>query len=362
MVNSTLLTPDYPHLDSYDLTVSSSANEVLYILDHEIRLRDEFQVEGTHFSCVSFENALKALDKKNPEAILISSEFRSEFEETILKLKDYATRKKIPFILFSNVLDKGAQQTSKQFGFDDYYCGDLSESFLKKIQLITKLKEYKNKGGGLHHIQNYERKLPKIKHWPLRRALDILVSGGILLVLSPLLLLTALIIKLESRGPVFYVSKRAGNNYKIFNFYKFRSMVQDADKKLETLDNQYNKGVFFKVKNDPRVTRFGAFLRKTSIDEIPQLINVLKGDMSLVGNRPLPLYEAEQLTKDQVALRFLAPAGITGLWQITQRGKDEVTETERILLDLKYARSWSFTYDMKIILGTFPALLQKESV
>lgn len=362
MVNSTLLTPDYPHVDSYDLSVASSAKEVLYITDHKMHLRNEFYIEGSHFSCVSFDHSLSALDDKKPEAILIAAGFENRYEEIILKLKNYATKQMIPFVLYSNVLEIDAQKMAKKYNFDDYYCGNLTESFLKKIQLITKLKEYKQKGGGLHHIQNYERKLPKVKYWALRRAIDIVVSGGILLILSPLLLVTALIIKLESKGPVFYVSKRAGNNYKIFNFYKFRSMVPDADKQLDKLNNQYKKGAFFKVKNDPRVTKFGAFIRRTSIDEIPQLINVLKGDMSLVGNRPLPLYEAEQLTKDQIALRFLAPAGITGLWQITQRGKDEVTETERILLDLKYARSWSFSYDMKIILGTFPALLQKESV
>lgn len=362
MVNSTLLTPDYPHLESYDLSVASNANEILYIVNHEIHLRDEFHIGDSHCSCVTFENALNVLDDRNPEAILIATGFGNEYVTTVSQLKDYATKKKIPLVLYSKTVEEEAKNTAQSLGFDDYYCGPLSDSFLKKVQLITRLKEYKDKGGGLHHIQNYERKLPKIKHWVLRRAIDIIVSGSALLLLSPVLLLTALIIKLESRGPVFYISKRAGNNYKIFNFYKFRSMVVDADKKLNTLDNQYKKGAFFKVKNDPRVTRFGAFIRKTSIDEIPQLINVLKGDMSLVGNRPLPLYEAEQLTKDQIALRFLAPAGITGLWQITQRGRDEVTEKERILLDLKYARSWSFFYDLKIILGTFPALFQKESV
>ena len=177
-------------------------------------------------------------------------------------------------------------------------------------------------------------------------------------------MLIALIIKLESPGPVFYVSKRAGNNYKIFDFYKFRSMRKGSDAELQKLStkNQYRDSVFFKIKDDPRVTRFGAFLRKTSLDEIPQLINVLKGDMSLVGNRPLPLYEAEQLTKDEIALRFLAPAGITGLWQITKRGREEMSEAERIELDLMYAENWSFYYDMKILLNTFPALIQKENV
>ena len=117
--------------------------------------------------------------------------------------------------------------------------------------------------------------------------------------------------------------------------------------------------MFCKIKNDPRVTRLGQFLRDTSLDELPQLFNVLKGDMSLVGNRPLPLYEAEKLTKDQIAWRFLAPAGITGLWQVTKRGKDNMSEEERIQLDMEYAMKNSFLYDLKILFSTIPALLQK---
>jgi lipopolysaccharide/colanic/teichoic acid biosynthesis glycosyltransferase len=203
--------------------------------------------------------------------------------------------------------------------------------------------------------------------WAMKRALDIVVALPLLIFLSPLLILIAIVIKLESKGPIFYISKRAGNGYKIFDFYKFRSMRTGADAELKKLAhmNQYNENsdsVFFKIKNDPRVTRFGSFLRNTSLDELPQLINVLKGDMSLVGNRPLPLYEAEKLTKDQIAWRFLAPAGITGLWQVTKRGKENMSEEERIQLDMQYAMTNSFLYDMKIRWSTIPALLQKEKV
>ena len=120
---------------------------------------------------------------------------------------------------------------------------------------------------------------------------------------------------------------------------------------------------FIKIENDPRTTRFGKFMRNTSIDELPQLINVLKGDMSIVGNRPLPLYEAEKLTTDQFALRFMAPAGITGLWQVTNRGlSGHMSVEERMELDNEYAKNSSFLYDIKIILRTIPALFQKENV
>jgi lipopolysaccharide/colanic/teichoic acid biosynthesis glycosyltransferase len=204
-----------------------------------------------------------------------------------------------------------------------------------------------------------------------KRLFDILVSGSLLLLASPILLLISIIIKLESKGPVFYISKRAGVGYKVFNFVKFRSMTVGADQELSKLMhlNQYeNKDdnganpVFFKIKGDPRITKFGKFLRDSSLDELPQLINVLKGDMSIVGNRPLPLYEAQQLTKDQCALRFMAAAGITGLWQVTKRGKGEMSEEERISLDVDYAKNNSFMKDMKLLLKTFPALVQEERV
>ena len=129
-----------------------------------------------------------------------------------------------------------------------------------------------------------------------------------------------------------------------------------------------NSATFVKISNDPRVTRVGKFIRNTSIDELPQLINVLKGDMSIVGNRPLPVYEAELLTEDTMSKRFLAPAGITGLWQVELRGKGGVmSEAERMNLDNEYAdhfkgNNYSFWYDIKLILRTIPALLQKEAV
>ena len=119
---------------------------------------------------------------------------------------------------------------------------------------------------------------------------------------------------------------------------------------------------FVKFQNDPRITKLGAFLRRSSIDELPQLWNVVKGDMSLVGNRPLPLYEAEKLTNDQAVLRFKAPAGITGLWQVSKRGKADMSEEERINLDNEYALNRGLRYDLKLLVKTVPALFQKENV
>ena len=201
-----------------------------------------------------------------------------------------------------------------------------------------------------------------------KRTFDILVSSIALLLLSPLFLLIALAIKLESSGPVFYIAKRAGRGYRIFNFFKFRTMYQGSDKRVSELThlNQYNANhhgpVFFKISNDPRITKVGSFLRNTSLDELPQLINVLLGNMSLVGNRPLPLYEAVTLTTDEYAARFMAPAGITGLWQVKKRGNKDMSVEERISMDIDYASNCNFATDFWIIANTPSALLQKENV
>src|SRR4029077_6095784 len=189
-----------------------------------------------------------------------------------------------------------------------------------------------------------------------------------LLLLSPVFILIAIAIRVESKGPILYISKRAGRGYKIFDFFKFRTMLAGADNRIHELShlNQYaeseaNDPSFFKINNDPRITRVGEFLRNTSLDELPQLFNVLLGDMSLVGNRPLPLYEAETLTTDTTAERFLAPAGITGLWQIKKRGRMNMSVDERISLDIDYANHSNLLFDMWIMAHTPQALMQKAN-
>lgn len=200
----------------------------------------------------------------------------------------------------------------------------------------------------------------------IKRAFDIIVSLLLIILLSPLFVVIAIIIKLESRGPVLYVSKRAGRGYQIFNFYKFRTMVLDADQKIQQLShlNHYNDhvengSVFFKWINDSRITKVGAFLRNTSMDELPQFFNVLLGNMSFVGNRPLPLYEASKLTTDDWAARFMAPAGITGLWQIKKGEQAYMSMEQRIKLDIVYSKKYNFMYDLWIMANTPSALIQK---
>ena len=266
----------------------------------------------------------------------------------------------------------------------------------------------------------------KIPIW--KRMFDIIFSSVAIIILSPVFILTAIAIKLESKGPILFKSKRVGTNYTIFDFLKFRSMYTDAEQRLSELSkdrNQYAEtndkeeskatitaplgdqaemsmmdmglesgmmigdeeimlvgddfvvaesdfakkkeeeinNAFVKIENDPRVTKVGRFIRKYSIDELPQLFNILKGDMSIVGNRPLPLYEAEKLTADSSIDRFMAPAGLTGLWQVEERGKGgNMSAEERKQLDITYGQTYSFILDMKIIFRTLTDFVQKENV
>ena len=264
----------------------------------------------------------------------------------------------------------------------------------------------------------------KIPVW--KRMFDIVFSVLAIIILSPVFILTALAIRLESKGPILFKSKRVGTNYTIFDFLKFRSMYIDAEQRLQELSKEHNQystheqeehktimaplgdqaeqamfdmgmesemmisdeeimlvgddfvvaesdftkqkeeeinNAFVKIENDPRITKVGRFIRKYSIDELPQLFNILKGDMSVVGNRPLPLYEAEKLTADQNIDRFMAPAGLTGLWQVEERGKGgNMSAEERKQLDITYGQTYNFMLDMKIIFRTLTAFVQKENV
>jgi lipopolysaccharide/colanic/teichoic acid biosynthesis glycosyltransferase len=233
---------------------------------------------------------------------------------------------------------------------------------------IRFLQKYKTKTRDLDRQKRDElvRRIPRALGNIVKRVLDIMISVAALIIFSPLFILISLAIRIESGGRVIYISKRAGKGYRIFNFYKFRTMYRDAEKRRADFAhlNQYNDSElarFFKVKDDPRITRVGRILRNTSLDELPQLYNVLIGDMSLVGNRPLPLYEAESMTTNALAERFLAPAGMTGLWQIQKRGKDQMSENERIRLDLDYANKSNILMDMWIMANTPQAIIQKTN-
>lgn len=324
----------------------------------------------------------------------------------------------IPFVLLIKEFNSEIYKKAFEKQIDDFYVPSVTNAnnILNRIAFLCKYKE-PVKTKELPKVTSVEYKMPLTK-----RLFDIFVASSVLLVASPFLLLIIAAIRLESKGKVYYISKRVGR--KTFDFYKLRSMRTGSDellKKLAEEKNQYkkeetkpadnpleipcpkcsklpegescspvmyldnhkicdywfniqkreaakNNSTFVKIVDDPRITRVGKFIRNTSIDELPQLINVLKGDMSIVGNRPLPVYEAELLTADDLSKRFLAPPGITGLWQVELRGKGgQMSEDERMRLDNEYADhfegdNYSFWYDVKLILRTIPALLQSDTV
>jgi len=190
----------------------------------------------------------------------------------------------------------------------------------------------------------------------IKRMLDVCVSASMLILLAPFLVLTALAIKLTSRGPAFFVQERVGFRKRTFRLYKFRTMVPDAELRLAEIEHLNEvSGPVFKIKNDPRVTRLGRILRRISIDELPQLWNVLKGDMSLVGPRPLPIRDCQGFEEDHHRRRFSVPPGLTCLWQVS--GRSSIPFEKWMQLDLKYIDNWSLWLDFKLLFWTVPVLL-----
>ena len=189
----------------------------------------------------------------------------------------------------------------------------------------------------------------------IKRLFDYPVAAVLTVLLTPVFLVSALAIKLTSRGPVFFVQERLGFNKRRFRLYKFRTMVPGAVEQLDKLE-KYNEmgGAVFKMKNDPRVTPVGRVLRKLSVDELPQLFNVLKGDMSLVGPRPLPERDFQEFETDWHRRRFCVRPGLTCLWQVS--GRNKLTFDEWMKLDLEYIDMWSPALDLKILLKTVPAV------
>ena len=342
---------------------------------------------------------------------------------TYLKKKN----KHVYIILLTNELTSENRAIYQKSGINDTLDTKASiTEFNKKIQFIS------DRENMLFDDQQPKYRMLRFKIPMWKRLFDVFFALIALILTSPIFILTAIAIRLESKGPIIFKSKRVGANYTIFNFLKFRSMYQDAENRLKEVakeaGNQYaemskqeenpveepantpaNLGsdinmmmsisdntdmmisddevmlvgddfvisetdfskekkqeienAFVKIENDPRVTKVGKFIRKYSIDELPQLINILKGDMSVVGNRPLPLYEAEKLTIDTSIDRFMAPAGLTGLWQVEERGKGGMMSAEeRKQLDIKYGQTYNFVLDMKILFRTFFAFVQKENV
>ena len=365
------------------------------------------QVKESFYHVLTYAKATKIIDKIREKYDIIILFEQTDIQKDILDIE--YLRKKYPGIYMVLVMDSLTKEESLQYlkaGINNTIPFEAPQEAIESLinfqkrRKQQKIKDIQKKG---ENIQTF-----KLPVW--KRCFDIVSSGFALIILSPLLIITAIAIRMESKGAVIYKSKRVGSNYQIFDFLKFRSMYTNADKHLKDYNslNQYQtdsieediiweetpdfeeneneivlisddfviseeayinkktqeqKNAFVKLENDPRITRIGRIIRKYSIDELPQLINILKGDMSVVGNRPLPLYEAELLTSDEYIDRFMAPAGLTGLWQVEKRGNSvKMSADERKQLDIKYAKTFSFWLDMKIILKTVTAFIQKENV
>ncbi len=367
---------------------------------------------------ISFKNGIDLLaawdrNEWNVLAVISQSEVMSPSGVSLLEILKNKKGFHIPFIVICNHWNDKIMKIALQAGVAEIFLKPINnENFEMRFNFLIE------NWNEIHQSKKANEKGQEIYKTPLiKRLFDIIISGGGLILLAPIFIVVGFLVRLESKGPIFYYSFRVGRGYQIFKFYKFRSMFMDADKKLKDLKhlNQYTKSkrkqndigeelfneflcedckalggkcqfpiyadtvqicekeymeqkmhnrdsTFIKIKDDPRMTKVGKLIRRSSIDELPQLWNVLIGDMSIVGNRPLPLYEAEKLTTDKYALRFMAPAGITGLWQVEKRGTSKMHENERLLLDNIYAKNNSFLNDIILILRTIPALFQKENV
>ena len=349
-------------------TPQSRVNVIYYADQYDAAIIAAFSEGGTVKKASSFINLYETVNKLSVYELDVS--ILVEVQPSVLNealglvetlKKNWLSRNLVVIFLLT---EKDPSVTAAAFAARVHDCYSPEISFADVKLRLQFLSAYKILNEQLKDLP--EAPLKQYKAPFLKRVLDLTISVGALIVLSPVLLFIAILIKLDSKGPIFYTSKRVGTGYKIFDFYKFRSMRVNADKEVENLKattaNQYGESAFFKMKDDPRVTKLGNFLRNSSIDELPQLFNVIKGDMSIVGNRPLPLYEAEQLTTNEWSMRFLGPAGITGLWQIIKRGKSDMSDRERKKLDNFYNKKFSVWLDLKIILMTVPVLLQKEKV
>ncbi len=230
------------------------------------------------------------------------------------------------------------------------------------VRVLTNFFDSGTSGAQVHEVENAP--LVTFSSIPLdtvrlalKRAVDIIGSGLLILAVGPLMLISLLLIKLDSRGPAIFAQERIGLNKRRFRMYKFRSMVPDAERLQVQLESSNEaQGPVFKIKDDPRITRIGKFLRKTSIDELPQLFNVLKGDMSLVGPRPLPVRDYAGFSQDWQRRRFSVRPGITCLWQVS--GRSSISFDQWMRLDMEYIDRWSLWLDMTILARTIPAVLR----
>jgi len=349
--------------DKFDVHLYVSQNEALNELYHVkydiiINYIENYNIDDYFFA----ENLKKSLNSVTSKYLVYKSFIKNKYKHAAIK------------------------------HYSDLYQINNIDKLYNRIHIFQKIKS-----NPLNITNSYTYEYV-IKPSILKRAFDIIVSFSAIILLSPVFLIVSLLIYLSDKRSILYNNKRVFSKFRIYNLYKFRTMIYNADIQLDSLEklNEYdkvepinivdksnvilyadsnlkiseqqylndikNKPIFYKSKNDPRITKFGLTLRTLSIDELPQLFNILKGHMSIVGNRPLPIYEAIKLTTDEKIARFLVPAGLTGTWQIENRNKEFLSQEERIDYDNYYAKHNSFLSDFKIIFKTFKVLIHAKNI
>jgi len=297
---------------------------IVGFVDDEYAKNGEFQRAGYKVTA-NFNNLLTFLRNNVVDEVVISLPMKSLYDQAS-RIVSLCEEQGIIVRFLSNVFNL-KQGESKIDQFEDESVVTVSTGAMKGFPILVK------------------------------RAMDFIVSLILLTILAPFFFVIALLIKLTSPGTAFFVQERIGRNKRRFRLYKFRTMVPGAEKKLAELEDLNEvSGPVFKIKNDPRITWIGKFLRKTSVDELPQLINVLKGDMSLVGPRPLPVRDYEGFDEDWHRRRFSVRPGITCLWQIN--GRSNTSFEKWMELDMEYIDSWSIWLDFKILAQTIPAVFK----
>jgi|GEM_PF-4423430 len=287
---------------------------------------DDYLREGIKVCHAHLVEALQQIrhNNKQIDAVIVSPEC---FIADIMSIREVTDQKAVPLILHTEKFEWKAKEIALESGVDEYHVGFLDQSFIKRVKLIEQVKYFKSVNGSKQQLGQQPDERPPLKFWFLKRTLDITIASIIILLLSPTLLVILSLLLFETKGSVLCRSKRVGKNYKIFDLYKFRCSPSGL----------------------------GQFLREARLEGLPQVLNVLAGDMSLVGNCPIHLEDAEQLTADGIAWRFLAPAGMVGLWQFKSKAENELSNElsnwECTKLDIEYAMTNTMWLDVRIMCG-----------
>ena len=283
---------------------------------------DDYHAEGLYVCSASLVQALRRIrtESKQIDVVIVGLDCSIADIESI---REVALQQNVTLILHTLKFDWKAKEIAFETGVDEYHVGPLNQSFIQRVKLIKQVKSFKKATDTKQQVTQQPDERTSIKLWFLKRTFDITVSLFIILLLSPSLLIILPFLMYETRGSVLCSSKRVGKNYKVFNLFKFRCLSSST----------------------------GQFLRQAHLEELPQVLNVLKGDMSFVGNRPIPMEEAELLTSDRMAWRFLAPVGMVGLWQFNDEVESNMSNWDYTEADIEYAMTNTMWLDLRILCG-----------